>query len=701
MSDRWEHTRFGLMVQANLAAVPAFAPIGQWADWYRAHLGDDVSHAGLQISPLVETLAHHRDRWAHVERYDDFLPFLTFDEFDPDGLVELVHEAGMGYLVATAKHHDGWCWWDAPNTDRRLADHGPQRNVISELATACERRDTMFGASYSLLDWGDPRHPNPAYVDDVVHPHLLDLVERYGIDILRGEGHWGSGGDHWRSDEILGRLRSISPELVINDRFWATTPGVRSLEYDLPDDITSEPWELTRGIGPSFMFNRAEPADQLMQPSEVISILTEVIAKGGHMTLAVGPTPTGTIPNQHASVLRDVGRWVRRHQRLVDHADPWVVWGDEACRYVTIDGALHVVDVTGAGSFASLTRDDHPVATVTFDGEPIAFRQDNTGLTIELLRQPRPVAIDHYPAVYEIDLIPLGAAPIALFPVERAASIPLASVIEDAHPGDLVQLGEGRYLGPARIPDGVTVRGLGSHRTTIDGIESEAIVLGTGSRIEHCDLTGGGPRIAWLARRVVRIEGDRASILACTVQGHVTIDGADQVRIASSTLNGVVATGTDQITITRCTLTGMGWDCAIDIDGGSGHLIESCDAQRSLETIRLHRASNCAIRANRLSGRWWSVHLIDCEATVVNANAIERSMRAVDVDGGMSNVVTGNAVFDGDSGCLVQAGAADTEVTGNHWERCRIGYFGWDTGPTRVHDNATVDITESDHITGP
>ena len=77
--------------------------------------------------------------------------------------------------------------------------------------------------------------------------------------------------------------------------------------------------------------------------------------------------------------------------------------------------------------------------------------------------------------------------------------------------------------------------------------------------------------------------------------------------------------------------------------------------------------------------------------------------RAVDVDGGSQALVDGNAVFDGDSGCVLQRGAAGCQVSGNYWERCRVGLLAW--GATGVHeqDNIAIDLHEPDHatITGP
>jgi len=109
---RWSEQRFGLVVQNSVAAVPAWAPIGYDAHRYRQYLGEDGSDG------LVEVVAHHRDRWGHVDRFDDFADLLTFEHFDAAEWARLAVEAGMTYLEVQSRDPDGWCWWDAPDTDR-------------------------------------------------------------------------------------------------------------------------------------------------------------------------------------------------------------------------------------------------------------------------------------------------------------------------------------------------------------------------------------------------------------------------------------------------------------------------------------------------------------------------------------------------------------------------------------------------------
>jgi alpha-L-fucosidase len=108
-------------------------------------------------------------------------------------------------------------------------------------------------------------------------------------------------------------------------------------------------------------------------------------------------------------------------------------------------------------------------------------------------------------------------------------------------------------------------------------------------------------------------------------------------------------------------------------------------------------ATGVVIRGNTMSGRWWAIRLVGSERAHVHGNTIHHSMRAIDLDGGSSTLIDGNAVFDGDSGCIVQNGASGMQVSGNHWERCRIGMLAWNTTSLHHQDNSCVDLHEPEH----
>ncbi len=713
MPTWWDQRRFGIFVHSNLATVPAWSPIGEYSDWYRSHLGEDVADVILHPRPMVEVLAHHRDRWGHIEQYDDFLPLLSYDRFDPEDWAQLIGDAGAGYSVFVTKHHDGWSWWDAPNTERTVLHGGPRRNVMAEFAAACERNDIVFGTYYSLLDWGDTRFPDPAYVSEVLHPHVIDLVERYGSSVLWGDGHWGHDRDVWRSRELLERVWAIDPDVVVNDRWWAEDRDVpadspdlvRTFEYEPPDEIVDGPWELCRGIGASFCHNRAERAEHHLSGFDIVALLTDVVAKGGHLLLNIGPAADGTIPELQRAPLEAAGTWIRAHQRLIDESTPWDTWGDDEVRYLSVDGEVHAVDLTGRGRFAAITPDRYRVEAVERAGTPVGFHQRDDGLRVDggrspLERRTHTGRIDDI-SVYRVVLAPVEQ-PVELFAPQPRQPIQLAPLLRDASPGDIVQLGDGTYIGPVTVPAGVIVRGLGTTRTTIDGNGATAVTLERNARLEHLRAGGGPPRLAWLPCPVVDVQGPYATLLGCRVDGHVIVR-ADDVVIRATSAAGVVADGADRLILSRSQFRGMRWDVGAHLIGGSGHEVDSCEFRDHLCGIRASETTGTIVRGNNVTARWLGIHLEQTEGAHVYGNFIDHTMRGIDIDGGTQAVIDGNAVCDGDSGCIVEWGASDCQVSGNRWERCRIGVLSWEVTGLHAHDNEAIDLHEPDaaYAAGP
>ena len=695
----WNERRYGLFVHSNIATVPSFAPIGEYADWYWSHMGtDQLEDVALHPKPMAEVLAYHRDRWAHVEQYDGFIPFLTYHRFDADEQLELATSGGMNYLVHVTKHHDGFCWWDAPGAQRTSVLQGPKRNVMAELADACRRHDVLFGTYYSLLDWADDRYPSASYVDEVLHPHVLDLVERYGSQILWGDGHWGHGPDLWRSEALVERAQQIAAsqghELLVNDRWWHPSPHVTTYEYNAPADIELSPWELCRGVGHSFCNNRVERAEHLLSTGALLDLLTEVIAKGGNLLLNVGPSVDGSIPELQQRPIREVGAWVNQHSDVIHGSRPFDQWGDAQVRYVRVGDELIAVDLAAGSEVAlsGITPDRYEVTSVEADdGGALHWEQHRGGVTLSRIdRSPTGLA-----GVYRVGLRP-AAETIRLFDERDGLPRPLQPLLDAAAPGDIVQITDGVYEGPITVPDGVTLRGMGWDRTEVRGAAALVVQLGVDSRLEHVHVSGGPARFFNFHAPAVAMFGAGAALVGCHCDGHVLV-GADDVVIQSITGIGVVG-WSERTRIERCTFKGMRWDVGIELTGGSGHVIDRNELVDHLCNVRLRDASASLVTENRFEGRWWAVHLVNCDHVEVVDNNMQHTMRAVDVEAGNGSVITGNWVADGDSGALVEFGATDTAVIDNHIERCRIGVLVWDAPTTRIGPNTFVDLHEQDPI---
>ena len=604
----WDRRRFGLLVHTSTAAVPAWAPIGQYAEWYRAHLDGGAKDVLLHPSPMVETIAHHLDRWAHVERFDDFIEFLTFDEYDPDAWTQLAIDAGMTYTVMVAKHHDGLCWWDAPDTEHTVVHAGPRRNVLGEYAAACERAEPP--ARHLLLVARLERHPLPVVP---VRRQRCPPARARPRPSLRVEDAVGR--------RPLGRRR----EPLAQRRPHRRGATDRSVDRGERPVVGRRPRGAQLRVPPPRRHPRGPVGDAArarlelrVQPGRVHRPPADARRhrRAAHRGGREGRPPA--VVDRARRSRRDPARARRAapagrrvgagHQSLVDRGRPWRTWGDAAARYIVLDDDLHAIDVDGHGRFEALGRSAGRVVAVTrVDGggveRPVDFEQDDRGLRLVL--RSRHLGDGHdaagvRTAVYRIALEPVPPPPIELFPSAPAAPIELATVLADATAGQIVQLGDGIYIGPAAHPrrrhrarPGAVANDRRRVRERRDRARSQQPPSST------APSSGGGHRIAWLPKVVAKLAGVHGVLLGCRIDGHVEV-AAPTAGSRRAALSGVLARGVDRVTVTRCTSTGMSWDCAIDLEGGTGHLVESCDITRCSRRSGSPRRSAAMIRGNRI-----------------------------------------------------------------------------------------------------
>ena len=92
------------------------------------------------------------------EEYRRLLPAFNPVLFDADEWVRLARDAGMAYMVVTAKHHDGFALFHSRVSSYNAVDATPfGRDIIYELANACARQGLRLGLYYSQdLDWSEP-----------------------------------------------------------------------------------------------------------------------------------------------------------------------------------------------------------------------------------------------------------------------------------------------------------------------------------------------------------------------------------------------------------------------------------------------------------------------------------------------------------------------------------------------------------------
>ena len=93
-----------------------------------------------------------------VTEYEQLATQFNPVKFDADAWVKLAKDAGMKYIVITSKHHDGFALFESKASRYNMVDATPfKRDVLKELAAACEKHGMRLGFYYSQSqDWHEP-----------------------------------------------------------------------------------------------------------------------------------------------------------------------------------------------------------------------------------------------------------------------------------------------------------------------------------------------------------------------------------------------------------------------------------------------------------------------------------------------------------------------------------------------------------------
>lgn len=97
----------------------------------------------------------------------------------------------------------------------------------------------------------------------------------------------------------------------------------RTFEYTVPDDIQAGNWELVRGIGLAFLYNRNELQSQWLTFSELVAIFVDVVSKNGNMLLDVGPRADGSLQEHEKTLLLQFGDWMKDYGAALYDTTPW------------------------------------------------------------------------------------------------------------------------------------------------------------------------------------------------------------------------------------------------------------------------------------------------------------------------------------------------------------------------------------------
>ncbi|WP_119078982.1 alpha-L-fucosidase [Chitinophaga alhagiae] len=267
--------------------------------------------------------------------YPDYMAQLkgfTASRYNPQAWAALIKESGARYAVITTKHHDGVALWDTKFNKLSTARATPaKRDVLTPFFDALRKENIKAGAYFSLLDWSYPDYP--AFLKDssrykiseqpqrwakfqqFYQGQMAEVMTRYNPDLWWFDGDWEHSAEEWQAVKVRKMLTDHNPNTIINGRL--TGYG----DYDTPEQNfpVERPhfhwWELCMTINNNWGY---QPQDTNWKtPYEVITIFADAISNGGNMLLDIGPKEDGTIPEQQVHVLKELGKWNKKHEKAI------------------------------------------------------------------------------------------------------------------------------------------------------------------------------------------------------------------------------------------------------------------------------------------------------------------------------------------------------------------------------------------------
>lgn len=310
--------KFGIFIHWGIYSVPAFAGKGVFSEWYRYMYRD----------PESPTRAFHDRVYGEHFQYEEFVRDFKAELFVARKWADLFQKSGAKYINLVSKHHDGFCMYDSSYAWKwNSVDVGPHRDFAMELKEALEGTGVRFGVYHSLYEWDHPlyvRDPERYSVEHLI-PMMKELIEKYQPATLFTDGEWEHPSSVWHAEEFLQWLyneSSVREFIVPNDRWGSETRGRLggnfTSEYGVvidgktvQDIELDRPFEECRGIGGSFGYNRNEELADYLGPKELITMLCDLVSKGGNLLLNIGPNGDGTIPVIMEERLLQIGDWLR------------------------------------------------------------------------------------------------------------------------------------------------------------------------------------------------------------------------------------------------------------------------------------------------------------------------------------------------------------------------------------------------------
>ena len=308
---------------------PNSVPKMQWFE--DAKLGIFIHWGLYAVNGIDESWSFFNGYISHEDYLKQTNGF-TAEKYDPDHWVNLIKESGARYSVITSKHHDGFALWDTKKGNfNAVKSSSAKRDVLTPFVKALRKNNLKVGIYFSLPDWSYPDYTHftrekirfkvaedPSRWNKFLtyyQGQIKDLSSKYNPDLYWFDGDWEHSSAEWEAPKVRDIILEKNPQAIINSRLndqgdYATPE--QGMPITRPKDRY---WELCMTMNDSWGFQKND--HNYKTSDQIIEIFADVIGNGGNLLLDIGPKADGTIPEEQVDILKDLGRWTKKHQKAI------------------------------------------------------------------------------------------------------------------------------------------------------------------------------------------------------------------------------------------------------------------------------------------------------------------------------------------------------------------------------------------------
>ncbi len=281
------------------------------------------------------------------EEYDSLYTQFNPTKFNPDEWVDIFKNSGFNYFLFVSKHHDGFCNFETEYAYNGYNITNPNcpygADISYELAQSSKAKDLKFGFYYSVPDWKDPdfmKSTHGRYLERMEGQIEELLAEKYSPDLMFFDSRFPV--EYFNGENIVEKIWDRHPDMIINDR-CLYRGDYMTPEGHLYDFNNKKMWMALYGLGRHWSYVKD---DILQSKDQILTNLSRTVCNDGIFTIGIGPKPDGTIDEDHAQRILDVGTWLEKYGECIykTAGGPYANFPQAGATYIDNVIYLHVRD---------------------------------------------------------------------------------------------------------------------------------------------------------------------------------------------------------------------------------------------------------------------------------------------------------------------------------------------------------------------